>query len=113
MLSNPSIHRHAGLRLRTGIWLALTLTLTLPIAGAAAALEWPTQHGARSAPLAWPAQGRTGFSNLSPQLTGLAFTNPLPPERHYTNQILLNGSGVAAGDVDGDGLCDVFFAGLG
>jgi hypothetical protein len=29
-----------------------------------------------------------------------------------TNQILPNGSGVAAGDIDGDGWCDLFFCGL-
>ncbi len=38
--------------------------------------------------------------------------NLLPEPRHLTNQILPNGSGVAAGDVDGDGWCDLFFAGL-
>ena len=36
----------------------------------------------------------------------------VPIQRHLTNQILLNGSGVAAGDVDGDGWCDLFFCGL-
>ena len=30
-----------------------------------------------------------------------------------TNQILLNGSGVAAGDVDGDGLCDLYCCRMG
>lgn len=44
--------------------------------------------------------------------TGLAFTNVIPERRHLTNQILLNGSGLAAGDVDGDGRTDVFLAGF-
>jgi len=44
--------------------------------------------------------------------SGIAFTNVLPVERFTTNQIYLNGSGVALGDVDGDGLCDLFLAGL-
>ena len=59
-----------------------------------------------------PANGTDGFTELSPPLTGILFTNRLPQERYLTNQILLNGSGVAAGDVDGDGLCDLFFAGI-
>ena len=60
-----------------------------------------------------PPQGRTGLTLLGPEATGLNFTNGLPEERQLANQILLNGSGVAAGDVDGDGRCDLFFAGLG
>jgi hypothetical protein len=44
--------------------------------------------------------------------TGIRFTNAIPASRHLTNQILLNGSGVAAGDVDGDGLCDLYFCAL-
>jgi len=50
---------------------------------------------------------------LSPTVTGVRFTNSLPIERYTTNQIYLNGSGVAAGDVDDDGRCDLFLAGLG
>jgi hypothetical protein len=45
--------------------------------------------------------------------TGISFTNLLSQERYTTNQIYLNGSGVAAGDVDNDGWCDLFFCGLG
>ncbi|MFM1945593.1 MAG: hypothetical protein RI897_4575, partial [Verrucomicrobiota bacterium] len=52
--------------------------------------------------------GGAGFKLLSPRSTGLSFTNTLPERRHLTNQILLNGAGVAAGDVDGDGWCDVY-----
>ncbi len=43
---------------------------------------------------------------------GIAFTNAIAPQRYLTNQIPLNGSGVALGDVDGDGIPDVFLGGL-
>ncbi|HEY6226378.1 MAG TPA: VCBS repeat-containing protein, partial [Verrucomicrobiae bacterium] len=39
-------------------------------------------------------------------------TNVLAQSRYTTNQIYLNGSGVAAGDVDGDGWCDLYFCSL-
>lgn len=45
-------------------------------------------------------------------VTGIGFTNRLAEARSLTNQIYLNGSGVAAGDVDGDGRCDLYFCGL-
>ncbi len=44
--------------------------------------------------------------------TGITFTNLLAESRSLTNQIYLNGSGVAAGDVDGDGWCDLYFCSL-
>jgi hypothetical protein len=64
-------------------------------------------------PLPVPAEGRAGFELLAPAATGLAFTNAVPESRHLTNQIFFNGSGVTFGDVDGDGRCDVFLAGMG
>jgi len=45
--------------------------------------------------------------------TGISFTNWLPESRALTNTIIPSGSGVAAGDFDGDGRCDLFFCGLG
>jgi hypothetical protein len=54
-----------------------------------------------------------GFDRLSPAHTGVTFTNVLSVERSSTNQILLNGSGVAAGDIDGDGWCDVVVGSVG
>jgi hypothetical protein len=57
--------------------------------------------------------GRVGFTLVAPSDTGITFTNLVPEQRHLTNQILLNGSGVAAGDIDGDGRCDLFFCRLG
>lgn len=59
-----------------------------------------------------PKAGTIGFRKTNPSLTGLMFTNTLSSNRSITNQIYLNGSGVAAGDVNGDGLCDLYFCGL-
>ncbi|MBN9690154.1 MAG: VCBS repeat-containing protein [Verrucomicrobia bacterium] len=53
-----------------------------------------------------------GFESLVPSTLGIQFTNHLSLDRSITNQIYLNGSGVALGDVNGDGRCDIFLAGL-
>jgi enediyne biosynthesis protein E4 len=63
-------------------------------------------------PLPVPQSGRPGFLRLTPQQTGIGFTNQLAESRYLTNQIYLNGSGVAIGDIDGDGLPDLYFCGL-
>jgi hypothetical protein len=62
--------------------------------------------------LSFPKNGSIGFSLVPPQASGILFTNVLSENRSLTNQIYLNGSGVAAGDIDGDGLCDLYFCGL-
>jgi hypothetical protein len=41
------------------------------------ALDWQEGEGFRSAPLAVPQNGRPGFTLLSAQSTGIAFTNVL------------------------------------
>jgi len=74
-------------------------------------LNWQTHEGHRRAPLILTPGGRTGFTDVA-ATAGITFTNRLSDERSLTNQIFLNGSGVAAGDVDGDGLCDLYFCGL-
>jgi len=56
---------------------------------------------------------KIGFKQMEASITGVNFANRLPAERYLTNQIFLNGSGVAAGDIDGDGRCDVYFCALG
>ena len=69
--------------------------------------------GHRVADLELPRTGHAGFTLLPPGQTGVSFTNVVPAARSLRNHILLNGSGVAAGDVDGDGRCDLFFCGIG
>ncbi|PYI85224.1 MAG: hypothetical protein DME26_11500 [Verrucomicrobia bacterium] len=75
-------------------------------------LDWQSGEGHRYAELPVPKWGKTGFTRMPAEITGVHFTNLLALDRSLTNQIYLNGSGVAAGDVDGDGRCDLFFCGL-
>jgi hypothetical protein len=49
---------------------------------------------------------------LSPSSTGIDFTNTLGQQKGLTNRVYMNGSGVALGDIDGDGWCDIYLCGL-
>ena len=77
-----------------------------------AAGDWRSGDGYRFKTLTVSTNSQAGFTTLPADLTGIGFVNRLAKERYTTNQIYLNGSGVAAGDYDGDGLCDLFFCGL-
>ncbi|MGE3311630.1 MAG: VCBS repeat-containing protein [Limisphaerales bacterium] len=68
---------------------------------------WETGAGHRRLPLQVHPGGRPGFSRLASAATGLAFTNHLADRIVATNRVFENGSGVALGDVDGDGWCDI------
>jgi hypothetical protein len=63
-------------------------------------------------PLQVSASGQAGFQLVPAATTGILFSNFLPKSVSITNQILLDGSGVAAGDVDGDGACDLYFCAI-
>jgi hypothetical protein len=54
-----------------------------------------------------------GFARVAPEVSGLTFSNQIPLFRQLTNQMLLDGSGVAAGDIDRDGRTDLFFGATG
>jgi len=88
------------------------LASVLEAGGVPEALPWQTVPGGRCAVLSLPSAGKTGFTILDPVPLGIGFTNRLAQSRYLTNQVLLNGSGVAAGDVDGDGWCDLYFCSI-
>ena len=63
-------------------------------------------------PLVIPKAGQDGFARVPDSVSGVKFTNSLTPLAATLNQNLMNGSGVAAGDFDGDGLCDLYFCAI-
>jgi enediyne biosynthesis protein E4 len=67
---------------------------------------------AREIPLPQPKADQVGFTRLGSDVTGIQFANQIADIRAITNRNLLSGSGVALGDVDGDGWCDIYFCGL-
>ncbi|TMQ01402.1 MAG: CRTAC1 family protein [Verrucomicrobia bacterium] len=89
-----------------GAWIVWTLAV------AAGQLAWHEAQHAKWAELKLPKEGRTGFTHLAPEQTGIQFTNLLDEGSSAANRVLENGSGAAAGDFDGDGLPDIFLCSL-
>jgi hypothetical protein len=88
-----------------GFWLGSAgLTAAPPV--------WETGAGFRVQRLDVPESGRTGFTVVPSLAAGLQFTNHLRGQEAAYNNNLMNGSGVAAGDFDGDGWCDLYFCAI-
>ena len=68
--------------------------------------------GYRFAPLSPAKEGRLGFTLLQPGDTGILFSNRLSDAAVAKNRLYEIGSGVALGDIDGDGLVDIYFCRL-
>jgi len=66
-------------------------------------------HAARG--LEVPAGGKGGFSLLQADGLGIAFTGAVERKDFKTTQFIDN-AGIAAGDIDGDGWCDLFFCAM-
>lgn len=74
--------------------------------------EWHEEEGYRWHELNVSSRGGAGFTRLSPRRTGIRFQNELDPESALDHEHLLIGSGVALGDIDADGLPDIYLARL-
>lgn len=74
--------------------------------------HWRQAEGYRWAPVDPGSESDPGFNRLPTSATGVDVTNRLTDAEIDENQHLMNGSGVATGDVDGDGLPDLYFAQL-
>ena len=99
------MHKHAT------VFLAAVFITTLAGCSSDAELVWQEEDGYRWADLAVSGKG-AGFTLLSAAKTGVGFVNTLTDESLLYNRHYMNGSGVAVGDVDGDGWADLYFARL-
>ncbi|MBN8247204.1 MAG: VCBS repeat-containing protein [Verrucomicrobia bacterium] len=81
--------------------------LGISVAGADAQEQSP-----KPTPLSPVGSGSPGFTRMDTGTTGLAFTNRLSGDSYLTNTVAHNGSGVALGDVDGDGQPDIYLCAL-
>src|SRR5437867_1908393 len=99
--------RHASWR-EWGLNTYSTLVCLALVAGpagwtsAGSDLDWQAMPGGRWAALAVPQMGKTGFTLVPAQQTGVTFTNSLDEHAAAANRVLYNGSGVAVGDFDND-----------
>jgi len=94
--------------------LVVTIKLAAQLHGETPSPTW-TNAGPLLCVAPLPARGpgtRAGFTLLVPAQTGVTFTNLLRGDLSLTNAVAHNGSGVAVGDVDGDGWPDLYFCAL-
>src|SRR5574339_27423 len=94
---------HRAFPSRIGVTTSMGFAVAMAVAGAG----WQEGPAGRSRVLPVSAGRGIGFTLLTPEETGVRFTNVLSDEAIARNRVLENGSGVALGDVDGDGRCDI------
>ena len=82
--------------------------LALGCSGAEAPAAWHDAAGYRWRELRPAGSKPDGFSRLDPRTTGISFSNPVSDSAAFRNRHLMHGSGVAIGDVNADGLPDLY-----
>ncbi|HKQ40774.1 MAG TPA: VCBS repeat-containing protein [Verrucomicrobiae bacterium] len=69
------------------------------------------QESYRVTELKVEASAKPFLRRLAPANTGMYFSNYVSEAKQLENSLLADGAGVAAGDVDGDGWCDLYLSG--
>jgi enediyne biosynthesis protein E4 len=104
--------RNSAQRVRVFQRVAFSAALLAATALCAADASWNQEAGHRWRALHVPPGGSAGFTRLDPAQTGIEFMNTLTDRDGAANRVLYNGSGVAVGDFNGNGLPDLYFCGL-
>ena len=87
------------------------VALVAPIAACdrgASPAAWNQETGFRWRPLTVAGGGQPGFTRMD--ATGIRFQNTVSDSALLASRVVGQGAGIALGDVDGDGLVDVFLA---
>jgi hypothetical protein len=74
--------------------------------------DWTQGDGFRYQELNVQGRSRTGFTEIDSQRSGIKAVNAVSQDAIIANRHMMHGSGIAIGDVTGDGLPDVYVARL-
>ena len=99
------------LRVGIGLLAVLVSGLAATVPGGAG-VPSPSTPGLVAHALKPAPGGRPGFTRIDPRQSGLLFTNRLEGDAFLTNAVANNGSGLAVGDLDGDGRPDIYLCAL-